>query len=133
MRLSRTAIDEIKRRNDLAEVVTEHGIALKGRGKTLFGICPFHEEKTASFGVSKEAGLFHCFGCGAGGDVIGFVVRFHRISFKEALGRLAARSGVQLSAPMQGQEGRASDAALSASRQATVRFTWQAINDGRES
>jgi DNA primase len=98
MRVSREGIDEIKRRNDLSEVVTEHGIELKRRGRTLFGICPFHEEKTASFGVSREAGLFHCFGCGAGGDVIGFVCRFDRISFKEALERLADRAGIELDA-----------------------------------
>jgi DNA primase catalytic core len=94
MRVSREGIDEIKRRNDLAEVVTEHGIELKRRGKTLFGLCPFHEEKTASFAVSREAGLFHCFGCGVGGDVIGFVVRFHQVSFPEALKRLADRAGL---------------------------------------
>ena len=96
MRVSREGIDEVKRRNDLAEVVTEHGIDLKRRGRTLFGLCPFHEEKTASFGVSREAGLFHCFGCGAGGDVIGFLCRFHHITFREALDRLAARGGVSL-------------------------------------
>jgi len=94
--VSRTGIDEIKRRNDLAEVVTEHGIELKKRGRTLFGLCPFHQEKTASFNVSREAGLFHCFGCGAGGDVIGFVCRFHQISFREAIERLAERAGIHL-------------------------------------
>jgi DNA primase len=96
MRVSRDGIDEIKRQSDLAEVVIEHGIELKRRGRTLFGLCPFHEEKTASFAVSQEAGLFHCFGCGASGDVIAFVVRFHRISFREALERLAIRAGVRL-------------------------------------
>ena len=96
MRVSREGIDEIKRRNDLAEVVTEHGIELKRRGKTLFGLCPFHQEKTPSFGVSREAGLFHCFGCGVGGDVIGFVCRFHQVSFREAVDRLAERAGIPL-------------------------------------
>ncbi len=96
MRVSRAGIDEIKRRNDLSEVVTEHGIELKRRGRTLFGLCPFHDEKTASFGVSREAGLFHCFGCGAGGDVIVFVCRFEQIGFREAVERLAARAGIAL-------------------------------------
>jgi DNA primase len=104
MRVSREGIDEIKRRNDLAEVVTEHGIELKKRGRTLFGLCPFHQEKTASFGVSREAGLFHCFGCGAGGDVIGFVVRFHQVSFPEALKRLADRAGLELEGLMENGE-----------------------------
>ena len=105
MRVSREGIDEIKRRNDLAEVVTEHGIELKRRGKTLFGLCPFHQEKTGSFSVSREAGLFHCFGCGAGGDVIGFVVRFHRVTFPEALKRLADRAGLELEGLMENDEG----------------------------
>ncbi len=104
MRVSREGIDEIKRRNDLAEVVTEHGIELKRRGRTLFGLCPFHQEKTASFAVSREAGLFHCFGCGAGGDVIGFVVRFHQVSFPEALKRLADRAGLELEKLMENGE-----------------------------
>ncbi len=98
MRVSREGINEIKRRNDLAEVVIEHGIELRKRGRTLFGICPFHQEKTASFAISREAGLFHCFGCGVGGDVIGFVVKFHQISFHEALERLATRTGIELQA-----------------------------------
>jgi DNA primase len=94
MHVTREGIDEIKRRNDLAEVVIEHGIELKPRGKTLFGLCPFHEEKTASFAVSRDSGLFHCFGCGVGGDVIGFIVRLHQVSFPEALRRLALRAGL---------------------------------------
>jgi DNA primase len=104
MRVSREGIDEIKRRNDLAEVVTEHGIELKRRGRTLFGLCPFHEEKTASFAVSREAGLFHCFGCGVGGDVIGFVVRFHQVTFPEALKRLVDRAGLKLEGLMENGE-----------------------------
>ena len=70
---SRSQLDAIKRQNDLAEVVREQGIALRRRGRTYFGLCPFHGEQTASFAVSREAGLFHCFGCGAGGDVIRFI------------------------------------------------------------
>ena len=74
----------------------EYGIELKRRGRTYFGLCPFHQEKTASFAVSQEAGLFHCFGCGVGGDVIGFIVRFQRVTFPEALRRLAARAGLEV-------------------------------------
>jgi DNA primase len=96
MRVSREEIDRVKRRNDLAEVVREHGIELKRRGRTLFGLCAFHAEKTASFGVSREAGLFHCFGCGASGDVIAFVCRFEQVSFREAVERLAKRAGIVL-------------------------------------
>jgi DNA primase len=127
MRVTRDGIDEIKRRNDLCEVASEHGIELKRRGRTYFGLCPFHEEKTASFAVSKEAGLFHCFGCGVGGDVIGFVARLQRIGFREALERLATRAGIDL-----GAWDEASGAALPESfrrrlnAQAAARFARQA-------
>ena len=102
MSVSREAIDEIKRRNDLVEVVAEHGIELTRRGRGHFGLCPFHEEKAASFAVSRESGLFHCFGCGVGGDVIGFVVRKDGLTFRDALRTLAERAGVGLEeAPQQ--------------------------------
>ena len=101
MRVNREGIDAIKSHNDLCEIVLEHGIELKRRGRSYFGLCPFHEEKTASFAVSREAGLFHCFGCGVGGDVIGFVVRFDGVSFPEALRRLASRAGISLQALME--------------------------------
>ena len=93
---SRSQLDAIKRQNDLAEVVREQGIALRRRGRTYFGLCPFHGEQTASFAVSREAGLFHCFGCGAGGDVIRFIERAKQVSFPEAVRRLARRAGVAL-------------------------------------
>lgn len=96
MPVSRAELDAIKRGNDLAEVVREQGIALRRRGRTYFGLCPFHAERTASFAVSRAAGLFHCFGCGAGGDVIRFVERTQRISFPEAVRRLARRAGLSI-------------------------------------
>jgi len=86
----------LKAANDLVEVAREHGVALRRRGRTYFGLCPFHAERTASFGVSREAGLFHCFGCGAGGDVIRFVERVQRVSFRDAVQRLATRAGIAL-------------------------------------
>jgi DNA primase len=96
MRFGRADLDALKRQNDLADVVREHGIALRRRGRTYFGLCPFHGEQTASFAVSREAGLFHCFGCGAGGDVIRFIERTEQVSFPEAVRRLARRAGVAL-------------------------------------
>ena len=129
--MSREGIDEIKRRNDLAEVVTEHGIELKKRGRTLFGLCPFHQEKTASFGVSREAGLFHCFGCGAGGDVIGFVVRFHQVSFPEALKRLADRAGLEIERLMENGEGLRQAMARRLHEKAATRYARLAARGGR--
>lgn len=94
MQLTRAELDAIKRQNDLADVVREHGIVLRRRGRTYFGLCPFHREQTASFAVSRDAGLFHCFGCGIGGDVIRFVERTEQVSFPEAVRRLARRAGL---------------------------------------
>ena len=131
MRVSREGIDEIKRRNDLAEVVTEHGIELKRRGRTLFGLCPFHQEKTGSFAVSREAGLFHCFGCGAGGDVIGFVVRFHQVSFPAALRRLADRAGLELEKLMEDSEGLRQAMAQRLHEKAATRYARLAAHGGR--
>ncbi len=133
MRVSRDGIDEIKRQSDLAEVVIEHGIELKRRGRTLFGLCPFHEEKTASFAVSQGAGLFHCFGCGVSGDVIGFVVRFHRISFREALERLAIRAGVRIEDLMEERPsaGLPEHARRRLSEMAAARFARLAATSGR--
>ena len=131
MRVSREGIDEIKRRNDLAEVVTEHGIELKRRGKTLFGLCPFHQEKTPSFNVSREAGLFHCFGCGAGGDVIGFVVRFRQVSFPEALKRLTDRAGLELDRLMENNEGLRQAMAQRLHEKAATRYARLAARGGR--
>lgn len=96
MLITRDAIAQVKTANDLCEVVREQGITLKRRGRTYFGICPFHAERTASFGISREAGLFHCFGCGAGGDVIHFVERTQHVSFPEAVRRLAHRAGLSI-------------------------------------
>ncbi|MGH9314365.1 MAG: CHC2 zinc finger domain-containing protein [Vicinamibacterales bacterium] len=96
MRIPRDDLRRIKAANDLCEVVREQGIVLRRRGRTYFGLCPFHCEQTASFAVSREAGLFHCFGCGAGGDVIRFVERSEHVSFPEAVRRLARRAGVAL-------------------------------------
>jgi DNA primase len=93
---SRAQLDAIKQGNDLAAVVREQGIVLRRRGRTYFGRCPFHQEQTASFAVSRDAGLFHCFGCGVGGDVIRFVERTQQVPLSEAVRRLARRAGLTI-------------------------------------
>jgi DNA primase len=96
LHVNRDQIDAIKARVDFAAIVAERGIKLERRGQHFFALCPFHREKTPSFVVTPHRGLFHCFGCEVGGDVIGFVVRHDRVSFPDALRILAARAGVQL-------------------------------------
>jgi DNA primase catalytic core len=96
MQVTKEGIEQIKAANDLAGVLTERGIAVKRKGKSLVASCPFHEETTPSFTVTPSKGLFHCFGCGVAGDVIGFVSRYDKVSFKEALETLAQRAGLSL-------------------------------------
>jgi len=88
-------IEEVKNRNDMASVAGEY-VSLKKRGSSLVGLCPFHQEKTPSFTVNREKQFFYCFGCGAGGDVIEFVMRIENLAFPEALQWLAERAGIPL-------------------------------------
>jgi len=86
---------EIRNAADIVDIVSER-VALKKTGKDYSGLCPFHSEKTPSFTVSSTKQIFHCFGCGAGGDVFDFLIRFDGISFPEAVQALARRCGIQL-------------------------------------
>jgi hypothetical protein len=101
MQVSKAGIEGIKAANDLAAVVAERGIELKKKGRQLVASCPFHEEKSASFNVSSAKGLYHCFGCGASGDVIGFVTKHDKVSFAGALETLARRAGLDLKTLME--------------------------------
>jgi len=94
-RLSADIKEEIRQKADLVELAGAH-VALKKAGRHYKGLCPFHQEKTPSFHVDRERGLWHCFGCGAGGDVYDFVMRIGNLSFHEAVETLARRTGVQL-------------------------------------
>jgi DNA primase len=80
---------------DIIEVIGEH-TRLKKAGRSWKGLCPFHNERTPSFTVDREKGLYHCFGCGAGGDVIHFVRQIDRLDFPEAVESLASRFGVSI-------------------------------------
>jgi DNA primase catalytic core len=96
MQVTKAGIERIKAANELAMVVAERGIEVKRKGRVVVGRCPFHEERTASFTITPSRGLFHCFGCGAAGDVIGFVTKHDRVSFRGALEVLARRAGLDL-------------------------------------
>jgi DNA primase len=88
-------LEELKARSGLAEIVGRH-VRLIRRGRELTGLCPFHAEKTPSFTVSEDKGFFHCFGCGAHGNVIDFVMRIDGLDFREAVERLATAAGMTM-------------------------------------
>ncbi len=94
---SASILDEIRGRVDVVELVGQF-VNLKRTGENWKGLCPFHTERTPSFTVNPKRGIFHCFGCGAGGDVFGFLMRQDRLAFPEAVRALAERAGVELPA-----------------------------------
>lgn len=95
MALSDEFIQELKARSDIADVISSY-INLKRSGRNLVGLCPFHNEKTPSFSVSRENGFFHCFGCGIGGDVITFIKRIENLDYIDAVKMLAQRAGLNM-------------------------------------
>lgn len=92
---SEEIIDEVKSANDIVDVVSQY-VNLKRQGTTFFGPCPFHREKTPSFAVTPDKQIYHCFGCGEGGNVVRFIMRVENISFKEAIEFLAERAKITL-------------------------------------
>jgi DNA primase len=96
VRIRREDVDAVRERSRIEEVVGEH-VALRPAGVgSMKGLCPFHDERTPSFHVRPPVNLWHCFGCGEGGDVISFVQKIDHLSFAEAVERLAARLGIEL-------------------------------------
>ena len=95
MRYPEGVIQEVRSRASIVEVVGRH-VTLRRTGKNWKGLCPFHNERTPSFVVSEERGVYHCFGCGAGGDVFRFVMEVEGLGFREAVERLAEQTGVEL-------------------------------------
>jgi DNA primase len=88
-------IEEVRKANDVVDVIGEY-VQLKKQGRSYVGLCPFHSEKTPSFSVTQEKQIFHCFGCGKGGNVVTFLMEMENFSFYEALKYLADRSSIQL-------------------------------------
>jgi DNA primase len=95
---------EIKDAAAIEEVVGQY-VKLEQKGRNLLGLCPFHSETKPSFTVAPDKGIFHCFGCGAGGNVFSFLMQYHRLSFPEAVQELARRYGIPLTLKELGPEG----------------------------
>jgi len=95
VRYSDELIDEIINKNDIVDVVSQY-VVLKRSGRNFFGLCPFHKEKSPSFSVSPDKQIFHCFGCGVGGNVIHFISKIENLNYKESIEMLAERSSIEL-------------------------------------
>lgn len=94
-RYSDEIIDEVRQNNDIVDIISQY-VHLKRSGRNFFGLCPFHNEKSPSFSVSPDKQIFHCFGCGVGGNVFTFLTKIEGISFIEAVQTLAERANMQL-------------------------------------
>ena len=88
-------IEEVRTRNDIVDVISGY-VRLQKKGSSYFGLCPFHNEKSPSFSVSRQKQMYYCFGCGAGGNVFTFLMEYENFSFVEAVKFLADRAGVEL-------------------------------------
>lgn len=88
-------IEEVRRSADIVDVIGGY-VSLKKKGNSYFGLCPFHNEKTGSFSVSRQKQMYYCFGCGAGGNVFTFLMEYENASFVEAVQTLADRAGIEL-------------------------------------
>ena len=95
MRYTDEVIEDFRERNDIVDVISQY-VKLQKRGSNYFGLCPFHNEKSPSFSVSRDKQMYYCFGCGKGGNVYTFLMEYENFSFQEAIKALADRAGVKL-------------------------------------
>jgi DNA primase len=93
-------MEEIKDKSDIVKIISEY-VKLKPAGKGFKGLCPFCKSKSSGFMVSPEKQLFHCFGCGEGGNVFGFIMKIKKISFFEAVKILAKKAGIKIPKEME--------------------------------
>ena len=105
-------LDELIARSDIVDVISDY-VHLTKKGSNLFGLCPFHSEKTGSFSVSPDKQIYHCFGCGKGGGVINFIMEEENLSFPDAVRFLAKRAGMEVP-----EEDRRGASIISCSREA---------------
>ncbi|MBQ4136510.1 MAG: DNA primase [Clostridia bacterium] len=126
--ISPEIVEEIKFRSDIEDVIGSY-VVLKNAGSNFNGLCPFHNEKTPSFTVFRASKSFYCFGCGAGGDVITFIMKAENLSYTQALEFLAKRAGVTIPlSPEQEREGIRRERLLAMNRDA-AKFFHSALND----
>lgn len=121
-------IEEIRAKNDIVEVISGY-VRMQKKGSNYFGLCPFHNEKSPSFSVSAPKQMYYCFGCGAGGNVITFLMEYENYSFQEAVKALAGRAGIALPEMEYSQEAKRADTRraklLEINREAAKYFYYQ--------
>ena len=121
-------VEEVRSRNDIVDIISGY-VRLQKKGSNYFGLCPFHNEKSPSFSVSPGKQMYYCFGCGAGGNVITFLMEYENYTFAEALKVLADRSGVTLPQEDTSREAKAREELrtilLRINKQAANYFYWQ--------
>ena len=125
-------ITELVERNDIVDVVSSYVRLNKRSGSHLFGLCPFHSEKTPSFSVSPDRQTFHCFGCGKGGGVINFIMEIENLSFPDAVEFLARRAGMALPEAADDRESRKRTRMLALNRDAARYFHEQLSAPGAD-
>ena len=94
-RIAEETINEIRQRTDIVDIISEY-VQLNKQGRNYLGLCPFHQEKSPSFSVSTDKQVYHCFGCGAGGNVFSFLMEIEGLSFQEATIKLADKANIEL-------------------------------------
>ncbi len=114
-------IDELVARSEISDVVSSY-VSLKKKGANLWGLCPFHSEKTPSFSVSQEKQIYHCFGCGKGGGVISFLMEIENLPFLDAVRLLAQRAGMEVPDASADDESRKKRARALAANRDAARF-----------
>ena len=120
-------IDELVARSDIADVVSSY-VHLTKKGGNLWGLCPFHSEKTPSFSVSPDKQIYHCFGCGKGGGVISFIMEMENLSFPDAVRLLAQRAGLEVPDTGTDEAGRKKRARILEANKQAARFYYEYLN-----
>ena len=126
MAFSELFLQELAERNDIVDVVGGYVQLTKRSGSNLFGLCPFHSEKTPSFSVAPDKQIYHCFGCGKGGSVIGFIMEIENLSFPDAVAFLARRAGMALPEQEDDPNAKKRERMLSLNREA-ARFFYEEL------
>jgi DNA primase len=123
MRIPESTLSEIQNRLDMAEVIGEY-VSLQRRGGRYWGLCPFHQEKSPSFTVTPEKGVYYCFGCHKGGGLFQFVMEAEKLEWRDAVELLARKAGVEIPRGDDGGEGARREALLELNKRVAGSFHW---------